>query len=579
MDEINIFLERINQLHKDIMVPNRIKFEDDVWYKKDKKTSEWVEMVIYSGGQVGITHSKSTGLSVSHLKFLWNHPGPYTIEQLIDFMYRGVLHRYYGWVSGFWDEEILLKYYQKLKENNEDLYEVYIRDNHTAFYKAIRSHYKKDKAYRYFLECMNEDPDVISGLSRITKSLQEGRYIETKSIDILKSLHAPFDYLKPFSDGSVPDLYHKETHSVIDIKRSINTEIEKESGKYSDLFQKVTVIYLLGSREKVSSKGKTEKMSIYKWLDQQPFFIELEDEKQSEVYVKFDQIVKRIDEKQYQSDVKDYHNRLVKKIINFDKQGFDNYQIADKVSVSYQYVNSILLGKSLKEYSGDYPELYRKRQDNNRQAKKDKKEKVIELYYEGKSVKETASQLDISTDMVKHRLAKEDLNEKEQIRIRNKRIHDELKTYTEHETLNDKFHAVREILFGRYPTISVTIIKGYYYNQFILLEPNTTIIKGTEDMKPKVISMFGDGYKREDIARELHLPIQSVRSHLRKENLGRDNILLERNKKIHQLLGEKVKSLSVKKLCEWVLNELITDYPDLNFTKVRTYYYIHFKKA
>ncbi|MCR6462293.1 hypothetical protein PDJ82_07410 [Bacillus cereus group sp. TH43LC] len=574
----NKYLERINRLYEEIIVPNRVKFESDKWFKRDTQTNDWVELRVYENGQVSLSHTKGTATYISHLSFLINNPGPYTLEQLVDYMYKGEFHNYYGWIEGFWDKETLLMYFQKLKENAEPLYEVYIRDNHTPFYKATKRLYKCKQSYRSFLQDMGENPDEVSGVSLIDKFIQEGKYIELEIVKILRRLKAPYEYFSSFPSGITPDLYNRELHTVIDIKRSIKTNIGKETKIYSQEFNEVTVIYLLGSRELVTHQDGVRKMSIYKWIRSQPFFIKESEKKQEKIIRELDSIVKNIDEGQYNSDIHDYHKMLVEQIIQYDKDGLNNPQIGEKVGVSYKYVNLILLGKALTEYSGDYPLKYKEKQKKINKEKETKKDKTIELYHKGFSNDEIAEQLNTSTDMVKFHRRNANLNEMEILNTRNARIHAMLTTFTNHETLNDKFHWIVNSLKEDYPKISVGVIKNYHHSHFKPKEGDKSIIKGKNDVKSKVIELFRLGESRQEIANTLQIPVTSVREYLRNEKLGKKDILTKRNQKIEDLLKQEGEYATLRLKFESIANKLKEEYPSLTAQQVHTYYYVHFSK-
>lgn len=572
----NKYLERINRLFEEIIVANRVKFEVNKWFKRDPKTNKWIELKVYESGQVSLSHSKGTATYISHLSFLLNNQGPFSLEQLVNYMYEGEFHKYYGWVEGFWDKETFLMYFQKLKEKKEPLYEVNIRDNHNAFYKTIRRFYKCKRSYRTFLLDMGENPDELSGQSLIDKFLQEGRQIEFNIVNILKKLHTPYEFFVRFPSGATPDLYNKEMNTAIDIKRSIKTNISKEINVYNNEFSEVTVIYLLGSRELVTVEEGVRKMSVYKWLRTQSYFTQLSIENQDYILKQLDNFVKSIDEGQYNSDVHDYHKMLVEQIIQYDKDGFNNPQIAEKVGVSYKYVNLILQGKALKEYSGDYPTEYKEKQKSAKEDNDIKKVKKVELSLLGVSNDEIAEKLNTSTDMVKYHLRIAKVNQKALISKRNEKIHEMLNTYTNHETLNNKFQWISTTMNRGNSEITTGVIKNYYYSHFLPAEGDKEIIKGIDDVSGNVIKLFHQGKNREEIAQALQIPITSVGAYLRKEGLGRKEILAIRNKKIEQLLKQDTQFETLAKKFERIANILKKEYPDLTACKVHTYYYVHF---
>ncbi|PLT32530.1 hypothetical protein [Bacillus sp. V5-8f] len=570
----NKYLERINQLHKDIIVPNRIKYVDGKWLKRNKKANIWTELKVYNSGQVSLSHSRGTATYLSHLKFLLRNNGPYTIEQLVNYMYKGEFHKFYGWVEGFWDKETLLMYFNKLKENNVPLYEVYIRDNHGAFYKATRRMYKQKKSYRSFLKDMGENPDEVNGDYLVDKFTREGKYIEFLILKLLNEINVPYVFHKRFPSGATPDMYDSLTNSVIDIKRSIKTSIQKETSKYTQEFNKVTVIYLLGSREIILHENDVQKISIYKWLNMQKFFQKLSVKRQEKVLKELDAIVKSIDEGQFNSDAHDYHRKLVGQIIDYDKKGLNNPEIAKKVGISYKYVNLILQGKALQEYSKEYSFIYKAKQAD----KKKNKQKVVELFLQGVTKDRIQKELKISKDMVNYFLRNANLNEKVLIGIRNKKIHELLQIFTEHETLSDKFEWIADTLKQEYPSITPTIVHGYYYIQFVPLEGDKKIIKGKENIKRKIVDLFLTGRSRQEISEELNLPVTTVRSYLRKAELGNKDIKQIRNEKIEELLKEEITQSALMIKFEYIAKKLQEEFPNIKAKHIHTYYYTHFIK-
>lgn len=570
---------RINQLHIDLIETKRVKCDDGKWFKRQSINNKWIEMKIYKGGQVGITHTNGTGISLSHLKFLMDYPGPYTLSQLVSFMYEGIFHKYYGWIEGFWDEITLTMYFDKLKQQSEPLYESYIRDHHLAFYKATQRLYKGRYSYRSFLISVGENPDLISRNTEIGVFLKQGKEIEFDIVKILSKVDAPFEYFKRFSNGCTPDLYNSKVHIAIDIKRSIKTEIDKEVLKYKNEFDAVTVIYLLGSRETITVKHGIRKMSIYKWLGLQPFFKKLEVEKQTEIISELDLIVKSIDENQYNSDIHEYHKMLVEQIIAYDKQGMDNPTIAQKVNISYKYVNVILLGKALAEYSGTYPLEYKLRQKQKKQNYQETIMNLIELSHEGKPSIEIANQLNMSINMVNYHLRNLGLNQSANMKIRNNKIHELLSSYTDHEILSEKFEWIVDSLIHEHPDITFSIVKGYYYSKFDGKENKTKFMKGKEDYRVKITQLYQDGMRSQDIAEVLELPLERVRDRLRKMNLGKKDMLLIRNQKINVYLKKYEMTSTLKERFQRVVEQLKQEYPTLTTEHVRTYYYNHFKKS
>lgn len=148
------------------------------------------------------------------------------------------------------------------------------------------------------------------------------------------------------------------------------------------------------------------------------------------------------------------------------------------------------------------------------------------MFHQGFSNDEIAEQLDTSTDMVKYHRRNAKLNKMELLNIRNAKIHAMLDTFTNHETLNDKFHWIVNSLKQDYPKISVSVIKNYHHSHFIPKEGDKSIIKGKNNVQSKVIELFRLGESRQEIAKTLQIPVTSVREYLRKEKLGKRISLL-----------------------------------------------------
>lgn len=569
---MNKFLERINRLHSEIIVANKVRYINGTWEKLNTKTQEWEQLRIYKGGQVSLSHSRGTSTYLSHLNFMRENPGPYSLESLIDCMYRGEFHKYYGWVEGFWDQQTLLMYYEKLKSNDEPLHESYIKDHHTAFYKTTRRIFKGQQSYRRFLESVGENPDEISGNKLIEKFLKEGKYIEHEIVKILKSLDAPFEYFCRFPSGMIPDLYDKESQRIVDIKRSIKSEIHKEISKYTREFDEVEVIYLLGSREIEFEIDGLKKMSIYKWLPQQPCFKNASVHVQKKTLLRLDALVKGIDENQYEFDLNEYHYKLVQRIIELDRLGMDNVQIAGEVNVSYKYVNQILLGKALKEYSLDYSLEYMRKQNMKMERREKRKNEAIHLNQLGYSNIEISNQLGMSTDMIKYHLRNNGLNESAKVKKRNEEIHKLLLSNTNHTLLSEKFKWVVGQLKEKYPQISKSIVKAYYYSSDLEKDELTLKDRSSE----LVVELFEQGKNTQYIAETLNIPITSVREYLRKSKMGRKDIFQERNKHIHNGLKTYENVRPLKQKFELVANHLQDKYPKLTAHHIRTYYYKYY---
>lgn len=159
-------------------------------------------------------------------------------------------------------------------------------------------------------------------------------------------------------------------------------------------------------------------------------------------------------------DRNDFHKTLVNQIIELDKQGYNSPHIAEKVGFTYKYVHLILNGKSLKEYSGDYPNIYKARRIEDKKISK----KVIEYTLAGIKVKEIAEQLDLSVDMVRYYPKKQGLNEKVVLERRNKRLVELFSTENAHSSLSEKLNWIVDQLKYEYPNITFSAVKTFYYS-------------------------------------------------------------------------------------------------------------------
>jgi hypothetical protein len=461
----NNFLERINVYSIELILTNRIKMDGDKFYVRGKNSEEWRKANVYSGDNVSCPTSLRTSLPLANARFMLAHPGPYTIEKLVQLAYDGELLKFYGHVRGFWTDQTRKMYFKLLLKNNVTLHEHSIKDTHTAFYKSIQKAYTGKRKYYQFLLDMGADPNEISGLKNVGKFMNEGRHIEAKIIELLEELSAPFKYGHRVLDNLIPDLYNPQTHEAIDIKRHIKTGIRKEEEKYIVAFSKVTVIHLIGSRTKESNSAGIRRLSIFKWIREQKFFLSLKEKQQDSIIKRLDTLVADINKKQAEQDRIDFHRKLVERIIELDKAGYINKEIAKDVGFTYKYINRILVGNALREYSGNYPDIYKSRQE----GKKRNSNEVIpaavkKLTLGGMKVKDISSELGISTVMIKYHLANQGLNEKVILEKRNKRLIEYFNTVTGHETLRKKFEWIVEQLIDDYPHLKFGAVKTFYYS-------------------------------------------------------------------------------------------------------------------
>lgn len=433
-------------------------------YVRRKNSNEWIKAKVYNGDNISCPTSLRTSLPLANTRFMFAHPGPYTIDKLVQLAFDGELLKFYGNVRGFWTEQTREMYLKLLLKHNITLSEHFIKDTHTAFYKSIQKAYKGSRKYRQFLLEMGVDPDEVSGMKNVGKFLNEGRHIEVKIIEMLEELSAPLEYGHRV-DNLIPDLYDPHKNEAIDIKRHIKTGIKKEVEKYIDAFSKVTVIHLIGSRTTESNNAGIRRVSIFKWIREQEFFLSLEDKQQDTTIKCLDNLVADINKKQAEQDRMDFHRKLVERIIELDKAGYNNREISEEVGFTYKYINRILVGKSLREYSGDYPDIYNARQEEDkRNASKVIPNVVKEFTLGGMKVRDISTKLGISRDMVKYHLANLGLNEKVILKKRNDRLIKYFNTTTEHKNLKEKFTWIVEQLIDDYPHIKFGAVKTFYYS-------------------------------------------------------------------------------------------------------------------
>lgn len=438
----------------------RLKFDGLNYYVRNRQTGKWAIAKVLKGDVISAPTSRGTSCPLSSVRFMLTHPGPYTIDMIVQLAFEGELHKFYGWIQGLWTEETRRAYFNLLKESGQPLNEHTVKNHHNPFYRNISKVYDGKLKYRQFLLDMGENPDDISGLKNVYQFAAEGRHIESEIIKLLNKLSHPFIIDYRSKDNRVhPDLYNINTDEAIDIKRHIGTNITKEIETYQKYFSRVTVIFLLGSRSLEINKLGVRKVSVFKWIKEQSFFQVINSSMQEKIMNELEDIVERVSLKLAVNDRNDFHQKLVNQIIALDKQGYTSPRIAEKVGFSYKYVHLILRGKSLKEYSGDYPIIYKERREEEKKVS----EKIRELTFSGQKVKEIAAQLELSVDMVRYFLRKHNLNEKLIIEERNKRLRELFSTVTDHRTLTEKFKWVVKQMKSDYPNLTFTAVKTYYY--------------------------------------------------------------------------------------------------------------------
>jgi hypothetical protein len=457
----NQFLDRINTLYNELIIHDRLKYDGSNYYVKNRQTGKWAIAKILKGDIISAPTSRGTSCPLSNIRFMLANPGPYTINMIVQFAFEGTLHKFFGWIKGLWTDETRRLYFNLLVESGQPLNEHHVKDYHNPFYRSISNTYECKQKYRQFLLDMGVDPEEVSGLKNVAHFAAQGRHIESEILKQLKKVSIPFKVGYRSKDNKVhPDLYNPTTNEAIDIKRNIATRITKEIEIYQKYFTRVTVIFLLGSRTLDKDESGVRKVSIFKWIKEQMFFTELEPSRKNNLLNGLEEIVERINKKLAVQDRDDIHKKLVEDIIELDKKGYSSPQIAKNMGITYKYVHSILIGKSLKEYSGNYPNLYKARRLEDKKVPK----KVKELTLAGFKVKKISKKLDISVEMVRHYLKKQGLNEKVVMEIRNKRLVELYCYESDHDTLTEKFNWIVDQLKNDYPNLTFAAVKTYYYS-------------------------------------------------------------------------------------------------------------------
>ncbi|MCM3595645.1 hypothetical protein M4D55_07605 [Metabacillus idriensis] len=460
----NKFLERINTLYYELIIQDRLKYEDSNYFVKNRQTGKWAVAKVLKGDTISAPTSRGTSCPLANIRFMFAHPGPYTIDTIVKLAFEGELHKFFGWVNGIWTDETRRLYFKLLKESGESgkrVNEHYVKDYHNPFYRNVCTTYSGKQKYRQFLLDMGEDPDKVSGMKNVAHFVAEGRLIESEIIKQLEKVSTPFETGYRSPDNKVhPDLYDPSTNEAIDIKRHIGTSIQKEINNYQKYFSQVTVLFLMGSRSVDFNKLGVRKVSIFRWIREQDFFVKLNPSFQKDLLNGLEDIAQRVSVKLAEQDRKDFHKKLVEQIIELDKLGYNCPQIGEKVGFTYKYVHRILNGTSLREYSGSYPDIYKAKKLKGKQVPK----KVKELTFAGIKVKEIAVQLGISVEMVRHHLQNQGLNEKVVMEKRNRRLVALFSVEIGHRTLAEKFDWIVNQLKSEYPHLTFAAVKTYYYS-------------------------------------------------------------------------------------------------------------------
>ncbi|UOK57385.1 hypothetical protein MGI18_23190 [Bacillus sp. OVS6] len=247
-----------------------------MYFVKNRQTGEWTVAKVLKGDIISAPTSRGTSCPLANIRFMFAHPGPYTIDMIVQLAFEGELHKFFGWIKGLWTDETRRSYFKLLKESDNPVNEHYVKEYHNPFYRNVCNTYSGKQKYRQFLLDMGEDPDEVSGMKNVAHFVAEGRHIESEIIKQLKKVSTPFETGYRSPDNRVhPDLYDPFTNEAIDIKRHIGTSIKKEINNYQKYFSRVTVLFLMGSRSVDVIKSSVRKVSIFKWIHEQDFFVKL----------------------------------------------------------------------------------------------------------------------------------------------------------------------------------------------------------------------------------------------------------------------------------------------------------------
>ncbi|WP_423800769.1 hypothetical protein [Neobacillus sp. SAB-20_R2A] len=107
----NKFLKRIDLLYNELILEDRIRFDGQNYYVKNRVTKEWKIVKILKGDTISAPTSRGTSCPLANVRFMLANPGPYTIEMLVEFAFHGELHKYYGWIKDFWTTETRRLYF------------------------------------------------------------------------------------------------------------------------------------------------------------------------------------------------------------------------------------------------------------------------------------------------------------------------------------------------------------------------------------------------------------------------------------------------------------------------------------
>ncbi len=198
---------RINTFYKELIADDRIKFDGDNYYVKNRETGMWALAKVHKGDTISAPTSRGTSCR-SNIRFMLANPGPYSIEMLVKLTFEeGRIHKYFGWVKGFWTEQTRRMYFKLLLENDYPIHERYISENHNAFYKSISKYYDGKQKYRQFLINMGVNPEEVSGSKNVSMFMNQGRHIEMEIFNLLLKLSAPFEYGRRRFENKVIQIY------------------------------------------------------------------------------------------------------------------------------------------------------------------------------------------------------------------------------------------------------------------------------------------------------------------------------------------------------------------------------------
>lgn len=91
----NEFLKRINTFYNELIVENRLRYDGVNFFVKNRKTGEWSMAKVLKGDVISAPTSRGTSCPLANVRFMFAHPGPYTIDMIIQLAFEGELHEFF----------------------------------------------------------------------------------------------------------------------------------------------------------------------------------------------------------------------------------------------------------------------------------------------------------------------------------------------------------------------------------------------------------------------------------------------------------------------------------------------------